>query len=60
MGYHKQDGLPLGDQSSVWTTQVVIDRNNTGDFNFYRSKEAGIATDATGTCEKVKLSARKF
>ncbi|MFP3502031.1 hypothetical protein [Burkholderia sp. SIMBA_062] len=47
------------DRSSFWTTQVVIDRN-TGDFNFYRSKEGGISTDATGTCEKVKLSARKF
>ncbi|MFM0566521.1 hypothetical protein [Paraburkholderia sediminicola] len=46
------------DQSS-WLTQVVIDRN-TGDFNFYRSKDGGISTDATGTCEKVKLSARKF
>jgi hypothetical protein len=46
------------DQSS-WLTEVVIDRN-TGDFNYYRSKEGGISTTATGTCEKVKLSARKF
>lgn len=47
-----------GDQSA-WFTQVVIDRN-TGDFNYYRSKEGGISTTASGTCEKVKLSARKF
>ncbi|MDG0027007.1 hypothetical protein [Trinickia sp. Y13] len=47
-----------GDQSA-WFTQVVIDRN-TGDFNYYRSKEDGISTIASGTCEKVKLSARKF
>jgi hypothetical protein len=46
------------DQSS-WLTQVVIDRN-TGDFNFYRSKDGGISTDSTGTCKKVKRSARKF
>ncbi len=46
-------------QSPVWTTQVVIDRN-TGDFNFYRSKEGGISTDATGICEKVEVSTRKF
>lgn len=46
------------DQSS-WLTQVVIDRN-TGDFNYYRAKEGGISTNATGTCEKLKLSARKF
>lgn len=44
---------------STWLTQVVIDRD-TGDFNYYRSKDGGISTTASGTCEKVKLSARKF
>ncbi|MFM0190019.1 hypothetical protein PQR25_29910 [Paraburkholderia nemoris] len=46
------------DQSTS-LTQVVIDRN-TGDFNYYRSRDGGIAIAASGTCEKVKLSARKF
>ncbi|PCE32835.1 hypothetical protein [Burkholderia ubonensis] len=44
---------------STWLTQLVIDRN-TGDFNYYRSKEGGISIIATGACEKIKLSARKF
>ena len=44
---------------STWLTQLVTDRN-TGDFNYYRSKEGGISTTASGACEKVKLSARKF
>ena len=45
---------------SGWTSEVVIDRN-TGDFNYHRFKTSNEASrDATGTCEKVKLSARKF
>jgi len=44
---------------STWITQLVIDRN-TGDFNYYRSKEGGISTTVTGACERVKLSTRKF
>jgi hypothetical protein len=44
---------------SIWLTQLVIDRN-TGDFNYYRSKEGGITTNATGACDKVKLTTRKF
>jgi hypothetical protein len=45
---------------SGWTSEVVIDRN-TGDFNYHRFKTSSeVSRDATGTCEKVKLSARKF
>jgi len=45
---------------SGWTTEVAIDRN-TGDFNYHRFKTSSdISRDATGTCEKVTLSARKF
>ncbi|RKE26103.1 hypothetical protein B0G76_7703 [Paraburkholderia sp. BL23I1N1] len=45
---------------SGWTSEVVIDRN-TGDFNYHRFKTSSeLSKDATGTCEKVKLSAREF
>jgi hypothetical protein len=44
---------------SLWLTQIRIDRN-TGDFNFLMSKSGGISIGATGTCEKVNPSQRKF